>query len=141
MSNEVYGPFPSVDDVVALVDRIQLKGLTAKNIAIFTNRDHLEELKRRTAVKIETDTSDIKPENKDSLMYKVKNIFIHDEDTTLNIQDKLVELDISDANAAVYSKQIEAGKILVVADDKIRMGHDPLFDSDNDGELSVRRNI
>lgn len=141
MSNEVYGPFPSVDDVVALVDRLQLKGLTAKNIAIFTNKEHLAELKRRTAVKVETDTSNIEPENKDSFMYKVKNIFIHDEDATLNIHDKLVDLDISDTNAAVYSKQVEAGKILVVADDKIRMGHDPLADSDNDGELSVRRNI
>lgn len=141
MSNEVYGPFPSVDDVVALVDRMQLKGLTARNITVFTSNGHLAEFKRRTAVKVATDTSDVETNNKDTLMQKVKNIFIHDDEPGLNIHDKLVELGISDKNATVYSKEIQTGKTLIVADDKIRMGHDPLFDTGNDGALSVRRNI
>ncbi|MBM7600288.1 hypothetical protein JOC34_002679 [Virgibacillus halotolerans] len=141
MSNEVYGPFPSVDEAVALVDGLQLKGTTADDISIFTNKDHMEELKKRTAVKVETDKSDSDEVKQDTLMDKVKNIFVHTEDSTLNMHDKLVHLGVSDKHATVYMTAIEAGKILVVADDKVRMGHDPLFDSDYDGSLSVRRNV
>lgn len=141
MSNEVYGPFPTVDEAVALVDSLQLKGTIAKDISIFTNKDHMDELKKRTAVKVESDGSDLDGMKHDSLMGKVKNIFVHHEDTTLNMHDKLVSLGVSNANATAYMTAIEAGKILILANRNIRMGNDPLYDGDYDGSLSVHRNI
>lgn len=140
MAMEVYGPFPTTYETVKKVNGLQLKGLTAKNITIFADNKNAIKLKNHTAVKVETDLS--RDENEDSFMDKVKKVFVDDEgDNNPNLHDKLVDIGISESRSSEYEEDIDAGEILVVADNTLKLGHDQFFDKEDDGQLSVRRNI
>ncbi|GAB3061231.1 general stress protein [Virgibacillus ainsalahensis] len=142
MGQEVFGPFSARDEAVNLVNSLELKGYSAQNITVFTHRNDTSDMKKHTDVNVESNVTEEKRE--ESFTDKVKKIFFNDntEDTDSDIYDKLMDLGMSDQQASKYIEEIESGKILVIADDTLKMGHDPTSTSDTGvlEEAAIQRN-
>ncbi|MBP1970090.1 hypothetical protein J2Z83_002206 [Virgibacillus natechei] len=138
MAIEIIGSYPSKDEAVNVVDRLELKGYNAKNIIIFANNDHSKDLEKRTDVKVKTDPS----ENEDeSFIDKVKKIFTEhtDTDSHIELHEKLINSGVSEHQAKKYTDEVQAGNILVLADDNLKMGNDATSNTIKMEEAVIRR--
>ncbi|SEQ36486.1 Heat induced stress protein YflT [Virgibacillus subterraneus] len=138
MANEIFGPFHSKEDAIKKVSVLELKGLKAENITIFTNKENTAELEDRTDVDVENNA--IEDDGKDSFIDKIKKVMLNSQDSSLNIHEKLVQLGVSDKQASMYVDAIESGEILVIADDELKMGNDPTSDTVTLEEEVIHRN-
>ncbi|SDQ82524.1 general stress protein [Virgibacillus salinus] len=138
MANEIFGPFHSKEDAIKKVSVLELKGLKAENITIFTNKENTAELEDRTDVDVENNA--IEDDGKDSFIDKIKKVMLNSQYSGLNIHEKLVQLGVSDKQASMYVDAIESGEILVIADDELKMGNDPTSDTVTLEEEVIHRN-
>lgn len=138
MANEIFGPFHSKEDTVKKVSVLELKGLKAENITIFTNKENTDELEDRTDVDVENNATE--DDEKDSFTDKIKKVILNSQDSNLNIHEKLVQLGVSDKQASKYVDAIESGEILVIADDELKMGNDSTSDTVTLEEEVIHRN-
>ncbi|MBP1947472.1 general stress protein [Virgibacillus litoralis] len=138
MANEIFGPFYSKEDAIKKVSVLELKGLKAENITIFTNKENTDELEDRTDVDVENNA--IEDDEKDSFLDKIKKVMLNSQDSGLNIHEKLVQLGVSDKQASMYVDAIESGEILVIANDELKMGNDPTSDTVTLEEEVIHRN-
>ncbi|UJL47468.1 general stress protein [Virgibacillus sp. NKC19-16] len=139
MAKEIIGSYPSKDEAVNVVERLELKGFVAKNITIFANSDHKKEMEKRTDVKVKSDATE--NEDDESFMDKVKKVFTGNSvtDSHIELHEKLVNAGVSEHQAQKYSDEIESGNILVVADDELKMGNDATSDTVTLEETAIRR--
>lgn len=122
MTRQIFGSFDTKDEAINIVNSLELKGYKAKNILIFANDDNTGELAKRTDVNVES--SIVETESESSFADKLKKIFMNDSGSHPYLHEKLNYAGISDKQAEKYVEDIEAGKILVLADDELRMGHE-----------------
>jgi hypothetical protein len=123
MPFKVYGCFLTEEEAVHAVDSLELKGYRSRNITIFTNLSNPQRLEKHTDVKVESSLAE--PPEKSTFMDKVRKVFIHNTDEYMNIYDKLTSRGIPKEEAKKCIADVEAGYILVIADDALRMGHAP----------------
>lgn len=121
MTNEIYGPYHSEEEVIKAVDIMTLKGFKAENITILANKKLCNQLEKRTDANVESSAED---DSEASIISKIKNVFMDEDKSEFNFRERLVELGLSEKQAEKYEKDIESGKILVLANDELRMGHD-----------------
>ncbi|MGP4106429.1 general stress protein [Virgibacillus sp. L01] len=138
MANEIFGPFHSKEDAIKKVSVLELKGLKAENITVFTNKENTDELEERTDVYVENNATE--DDRNDSFTDKIKKVILNSQDSGLNIHEKLVQLGVSDKQASIYVDAIESGEILVIADDELKMGNDPTSDTVTLKEEVIHRN-
>lgn len=139
MAKEIIGSYPSKDEAVNVVERLELKGFIAKNIIIFANSDYAKEMEKRTDVKVKSDGTT--NEYDESFMDKVKKVFTDhtDTDSHIELHEKLINAGVSEHQTKKYVDEIKSGNILVVADDKLRMGNDATNDTITMEETAIRR--
>ncbi|MFB4166940.1 general stress protein [Virgibacillus sp. JSM 102003] len=138
MANEIFGPFHSKEDAIKKVSVLELKGLKAENITVFTNKENTDELEERTDVDVENNATE--DDEKGSFIDKIKKVMLNSQDSGLNVHEKLVQLGVSDKQATKYVDAIESGEILVIADDKLKMGNDSTSDTVTLEEEVIHRN-
>ncbi|PAV29719.1 hypothetical protein CIL05_10130 [Virgibacillus profundi] len=126
MTRQIFGSFDTKDEAIKTVDGLELKGYKAKNITIFANNDDTNDLALRTDVNVES--SIVETDSDPSFVDKVKKVFTNDAGSHPYLHDKLIHSGISDKQASKYVDEIESGKILVIADDEMRMGNDSVSD-------------
>ncbi|GAA0595434.1 hypothetical protein GCM10009001_09420 [Virgibacillus siamensis] len=122
MANEIYGPYDSEEEVIKAVDIMTLKGFKAENITILANKTLSMRLEKWTDANVESNAEN---EHEESFFSKIKHMFVDEEETEFNFHDRLVELGLSKTQAEKFETDIESGKIIVLANDDLRMGHDP----------------
>lgn len=126
MTRQIFGSFDTRDEAIKTVNGLELKGYKAKNITIFANDDNTTDLAKQTDVNVES--SIVETDSEPSFMDKVKRVFMKESGSHPYLHDNLLESGISDKQAAKYTNEIESGKILVIADDELRMGHNSISD-------------
>ncbi|MFD1361857.1 general stress protein [Lentibacillus salinarum] len=128
MAEEVYGPYTSVEDAVKTVNVLELEGYFKENITIFSHGKYADALNNDTDVNItSTETS----KNRDrSFIDKITKFIFTGVEETSNIHNKLLEKGLSDEQAAKFTDQIKSGSILVTSDTALKIGNNPVEETD-----------
>lgn len=109
MRRKVYGIFNSDVEVVKAINELKSKGYAGNEILVVADKeDQLDFVTNN----LTTDVNVVADEHRDeSLMAKVKNFFIGEDDS---LTEQLVTLGLTDRDAADYSNNVKSGKILVL---------------------------
>lgn len=121
MAKIIVGTYHSKEEAIKAITIFELTGHESKNIIVLTNRENAKTLNIKITVK--TDAPDNKEEP--SFTNKFKNFFTRKNDFELDTVEKLVDYGLTHADAEKCLTEVKAGKIVVLADDKLRMGNDP----------------
>lgn len=121
MTKVIVGSYLSQEEAVNAVNIYELEGHEAKNIIILAPHESRESLDHHTDVAV----TDNRPNEHQpgTLMDKLKEKITHNVDFKLDTQERLVDYGLSNEDAAQCLTDMQAGKIVVVADDELRMGH------------------
>lgn len=118
MANEIFGCFQTKEEVIQAVNLLSLKGFPADRIKIFTSQSDPKELTR------ETDGFVVHVKDDIPKRASAYNRFVHKiSDCDKEVQDKLLDNGLSEHQAEKYANNISDGDMLVVADNKLKMGH------------------
>jgi hypothetical protein len=137
MGNEVFGPYETTDEVINMVSALQLKGYKSSNISLFAQEDHTEDLIKHTDVNVESETASEK--NQPKFVEKMQNLFTNDKNPHATLHEKLTNGNISDKQAEKYVEAIENGKVVVIADNELKMGNDTTSDVVSMREDTIQR--
>lgn len=129
MAMEVFGSFESKDEAIKKVEVLSLKGIPTNKITIFTLRNP-DELVRETDGIIVNEEEDYDTD----FMSKVKKTVLNISDTDKSFHDQFLGAGLSEEQATRYVKEIRSGNIVVIAENKLKMGHDSTPNTD---ELEV----
>lgn len=122
MTKLIIGMYDSEVEAINAVDSYELKGHEAKNITILTKSSLVEnELLKDTNVDVENTNS--KNIESDTFMEKVKNIFTDHKDFKDDTLNALIDYGLTKEQATECITSINIGKIVVIADDTLKMGH------------------
>ena len=122
MTKYIYGSYLSEEEAIDAASVAELKGLKAENITIISNQSTVDELTKRTDVNVQTPTA--KTDQRDPIMSKIKRIFNKDQSNDSSLYTRLIDLGLTPAIAQECVDEVNSGKVLMIADDELRMGHD-----------------
>src|SRR5699024_2403332 len=133
MAKHLLGSYETEDEVIKAIDVYRLEGHQARNVVIFTNEKHVESLEEKTSNQItnKTDHPEIEEEEDPGIMEKIKETLSPSEDFEINTTEKLISYGLTPEEAEKSIREVEAGKIVIIVDDELRMGHDennPILD-------------
>ena len=123
MTIQILGAYPTEQEAITSVGVHALAGLREDNITLFANATHAESLENQTEVTVKANEPLEEKEKGSGLIDKVKEIFSNEEDFDLHSVEHLMDFGLTNAEAVKCMKDVESGKIVVLADDEIRMGH------------------
>lgn len=128
MSKLIVGSYLTKEDAAKAISIYELQGHEANNIIALTNEEHKDSLDKLTDVTVKSDS----PADNDQLTItdKIKDIFTANASLELDTHDKLIEYGLSEDDATRCMKDVKLGKIVVLADDELRMGQAPPIDID-----------
>lgn len=129
MAIEVFGCFESKDEAVKEVEGLSLKGIPSNKITVFTSQS-AEELGKDMDGIIEN----VEEDYDDDLKSMFKKVSLKVQDSDRNFQEALLDAGLSEQQATRYAEEIQEGSILVIAENKLKMGHDSTPNTD---ELEV----
>lgn len=119
MANEICGNFKTKEEAVRAINILSLKGIPADKIKIFTSQADPKALAKETDGIIVHVKEDVTKRSG----AKVKKIFSKVSECNMDLHDKLRKNGLSEKQAQKYTKAIKSGDILVIADTKLKMGH------------------
>ncbi|WP_409302082.1 YsnF/AvaK domain-containing protein [Peribacillus sp. SCS-155] len=111
MDKTVYGVYNSSPEVIQAINSLKAKGFDSDDITVIA--DNEETLNLRGAAR-DVNTVTNNTDHDDSFMDKVMRFFMNDG--TYGLQDRLTAAGLSDAEAAEYVNDVEAGRIVVLVD-------------------------
>lgn len=129
MAIEVFGCFESKEEAIKEVEVLSLKGIPSNKITVFTSKS-AEDLGKDMDGIIENVDENYESDIKS--MFKKVSLKVKDSDKSFH--EVLLDAGLSDQQATRYAKEIEEGNILVIAENKLKMGHDSTPNTD---ELEV----
>lgn len=122
MAIQILGTYPSEQEAITSVEVHALAGLREDNITLFANTENAKSLENHTQVTVKANQP-MEDEADSSWMDKIKDMFSNDEDFDLHSEEQLRDFGLTSDEASKCLEAVEAGKIVVFADDEIRMGH------------------
>lgn len=120
MAKEIYGSFQTKEEAAKVINVLSLKGFPANKIQIFTSQKNPRELTKVTdgiIVHVKEGVS------KKPASYFEK-LFLKVSDCEMNIHDRLRDEGLSGKQAEKYTNDIHSGNIVIIADNKLKMGHE-----------------
>src|SRR5699024_6567249 len=99
-----------------------LAGLRADNTTLFANTENAKPLENHTQDTVKANQP-LEDEADSSGMDKIKDMLSNDEDLDLHSEEQVRDYGLTSDDASKCLEDVEAGKIVVFADDEIRMGH------------------
>jgi|GEM_PF-5846672 len=121
MAKLIIGSYLTEEYAINAINAYELKGHEAKNIILLTNSSLPERLENRTDVNVSSISHDV--EKSPTLLTKIKRFIINHADIELDTIEKLVHFGLSKGQAETALAEVKAGRILVLADDQLKMGH------------------
>lgn len=124
MGRTILGSYDSKEEAITAVDVHALTGFSSSNITIFTNEINARQLENYTSVSIKTNS----PQEKDdksspSIFERILNSLSGSDDFELHSEENLMDFGLSKIEAKQCMRDAQNGKIVVLADDQLRMGH------------------
>jgi len=129
MAIEIFGCFDTKDEAIKEVETLSLKGIPSNKITIFTSDSAVELGKNMDGVIENAEES-----YEEGLRAKLQKASLKIQDNDRSFTEALLDAGLSKQQATRYADEIEAGKILVIAENKLKMGHDSTPNTD---ELEV----
>jgi len=129
MAIEVFGSFKTKDEAITEVEVLSLKGISADKITIFT-LERTQDLVREVDGVIQNADED----DNDNFLSKVRKTFLKISDSDKSFHDQFLDAGLSEEQATRYTEDMRSGNIVVIADNKLKMGHDSTPNTD---ELEV----
>jgi exoribonuclease R len=123
MSKQIVGTYASDEEAIKAIHVYELSGHQSSNIVILTNEEKAKALETRTKVKIKTNA----PKKKEEQKGFFKKMFSKADDFELDTHEKLVGFGLADEVAEKCLEDVKLGKIVVIGDDELRMGHAATF--------------
>lgn len=125
MTKYIYGSYLSEDEAIDAASVLELKGLKAKNITILTNHSKVEDLAKLTDVNIQTANG--KAEHNEPILDQIRRRFGKDEPEETDLYTRLIDdLGIKPEIARKCVDDVQMGRVLMIVDDEMRMGHERL---------------
>ena len=122
MAKLIIGSYTTEENAINAINTYELKGHEAKNITLLTNSSQPEKIESKTDVNVSSISDDV--EESTDLLTKIKRFIINYPDIELDTIEKLVNFGLSKEQAERALTKVQAGKIVVLADDELRMGHE-----------------
>lgn len=119
VTHEICGSFETKDEAIKVINALSLKGFPTDKIRIFTSEIDPRELAKETDGFIVHVQDDAQRKSTS----KFKKLFAKITDCDTNVYDQLRYDGLSDIQAKKYTEDIRSGNILVIADNKLKMGH------------------
>jgi|SRR5690625_1706640 len=129
MGKLIVGSYLTKEEAVKAINVYELQGHEAKNIIALTNEERKESLEKLTDVAVTDDSED--DNEKSTITERFKDLFTNNTNLELNTHEKLVDYGLSEKDAIRCLDDVNAGMIVVLADDELRMGQAPPVDVDN----------
>ena|SRR5699024_9489273 len=119
MAYEICGSFETKDEAIRVINALSLKGFPADRIKVFTSQADPGELAR------ETDGFIMHVQDKQGRRStsRFKKLFSKIGVCDVDIHNQLRNDGLSERQAKKYTDEIHDGKILVLTDNKLKMGH------------------
>src|SRR5699024_12791862 len=99
-----------------------LAGHHERNMTVCANTENGKSLENHRQVTVKANQP-MEDEADSSWMDKITDMFSNDEDFDLQSEEQLRDFGLTSDEASKCLEAVEAGKIVVFADDEIRMGH------------------
>ncbi|PYZ97688.1 hypothetical protein CR205_03590 [Alteribacter lacisalsi] len=117
MRTDVAGVYETTEETIREIEKLRGEGKTAEQITIASKEDHaLGKIARKSDAHVQ-DVDDLEdPDRDDGFFDKVKNVLGQDNSVESN-GDKLIEIGLSEEDAARYEKEVDNGNILVIVKD------------------------
>lgn len=117
MANIVVGSFSTESEAAEMVRDLENKGYKEEDITLLTSKGSSNQLDDQTDIQVENVGTGNK-EN-ESFMDKIKRALIQDvgPENNLSTVEKLISYGLSEEQAKDYSRGLEAGNIVLVAND------------------------
>lgn len=128
MGKLIVGSYPTKEEAVKAITVYELQGHEAKNIIALTSGKRKESLEKLTDVAVKSDSAE--DEDQLTIAERFKNLFTNNTDLELDTHDKLLDYGLSAEDAVRCMDDLNAGMIVVLADDELRMGQAPPIDID-----------
>src|SRR5690625_3555864 len=122
MAKLIIGSYTTEENAINAINTYELKGHEAKNITLLTNSSQPEKIESKTDVNVSSISDDV--EESADLLTKIKRFIINHPNIELDTIEKLVDFGLSKDQAETALRKVQAGKIVVLADDELRMGHE-----------------
>jgi len=126
MGKLIVGSYPTKEEAVKAITVYELQGHEAKNIIALTSEKRKESLEKLTDVAVKSDSAE--DEDQLTIAERFKNLFTNNTDLELDTHDKLLDYGLSAEDAVRCMDDLNAGMIVVLADDELRMGQAPPID-------------
>lgn len=120
MTNEICGSFQTKEEAARAVNILSLKGISTHKIKIFTSQRHPKELAKEMDGSIVYVRDHVSKRPTPTFQRFFSSISECGED----IHNRLCKEGLSEGQAEKYSKSILSGSILIIADMKLKMGHE-----------------
>ena len=127
MAKVVVGMYDSPEEAMKGINIFELKGHQSKNVIALTTVDKAEEVDNLTNITVQTKTLS----NDDSHKIKGQNLvenILGNEDVQLDSLEKLIEYGLTPKKAEECVRSVQEGKIVVLADNALRMGQSENID-------------
>src|SRR5690625_7000147 len=121
MAKLIIGSYTTEEYAINAINAYELKGHEDKNIILLTNISLPKMIENRTDVNVSNISHDV--EKSPTLLTKIKRFIINHADIELDTIEKLVHFGLSKGQAETALAEVKAGKILVLADDQLKMGN------------------
>src|SRR5690625_4452492 len=122
MARLIIGSYSTEENAINAINNYELKDNEAKNITLLTNSSQPGKIESKTDVNVSSILDDL--EESTDLLTKIKRFIINYPDIELDTIEKLVNFGLSKEQAERALTKVQAGKIVVLADDELRMGHE-----------------
>lgn len=138
MAKVVIGAFDTEKDALTAVNVYELAGHHSKNITILASQEQAESLDDMTDVTVKSDSPNEDEPAKATILDKLINAFSDTEEFELDTHEKLIDYGLPLEAAEECMEDVESGKIVVLADDELRMGHAPFTSKEERNESEMR---
>jgi len=119
MVYEVCGSFETKQEAIDVVNALSLKGFPADRIRVFTSQKDPRELARETDGFI----VHVRGERSYRPASRLTRLFAKISNCDSDVHEELKRNGLSERQAEKYTNDIHAGHIVVVADNKLKIGH------------------
>lgn len=124
MARTILGSYDSKEEAITAVDVHALTGFSSSNITIFTNEINARQLENYTSVSIKTNSPQEKEDKRPpSIFERILNSLSGSDDFDLHSEENLMDFGLSKEEAKQCMRDAQNGKIVILANDELRMGH------------------
>lgn len=119
MTKQILGSYNTIEETRDAIAVFELQGHESKNIVVFANHIDDDVFQHHQTVNFETKAQS----DDEGFIEKIKDKLHIRDNLNFNSREALIEYGLSENNATMALAEVQVGKIIVIVDNELRMGH------------------